>query len=183
MRKHLVRVALVTLCLGAGASARQASTGGTITEASIRGHMEFLASDAMNGRGSGTRDEWIAATCIASQLRRWGLEPLGDHDDFVQAVESSRMPELARRGARIVADPHPDQHFFERSDNIVLARKGVVAQTVSSYGLHNDYHQPSDDVAHLDVPHMTESIRSMLKPVLWLANSTFVPAWLPGKRP
>ena len=65
----------------------------------------------------------------------------------------------------------------------MLARKGVVAQTVSSYGLHSDYHQPSDDVAHLDVPHMTESIRSMLKPVLWLANSTFVPAWLPGKRP
>jgi len=109
---------------------------------------------------------------------------VASHTLWLTGYERSNLgPELARRGARIVADPHPDQHFFERSDNIVLARKGVVAQTVSSYGLHNDYHQPSDDVAHLDVPHMTESIRSMLKPVLWLANSTFVPAWVPGKRP
>ena len=29
---------------------------GTITEQGIRAHMEFLASDALNGRGSGTRD-------------------------------------------------------------------------------------------------------------------------------
>jgi hypothetical protein len=92
-------------------------------------------------------------------------------------------PELARRGARIVADPHPEQGFFERSDNITLARKGVVAQTVSSYGMHTDYHQPSDDVAHLDIAHMTASIQSMLEPVRWLANGTFRPAWLPGKRP
>ena len=92
-------------------------------------------------------------------------------------------PELARHGARIVADPHPDQNCFERSDNIQLARKGVVAQTVSSYGLHKDYHQPSDDLAHLDIAHMTESIQSMLEPVRWLANGTFKLEWLAGKRP
>ena len=34
----------------------------------IRAHMEFLASDALNGRGSGTRDEWITATYVASFL-------------------------------------------------------------------------------------------------------------------
>ena len=83
----------------------------------------------------------------------------------------------------IVEDPHPEQNFFQRSDNIVLARQGVVAQTVSSYGLHTEYHQPSDDLAHLDVAHMTESIPSMLEPVRWLANSTFKPAWLPGMKP
>jgi hypothetical protein len=40
--------------------------------------MDFLAGDALGGRGSGTRDEWIAATYVASQLRQWGIEPLGD---------------------------------------------------------------------------------------------------------
>ena len=40
----------------------------TITEASIRGHMEFLAGDAMKGRGSGTEDEWRAAEYIGSCL-------------------------------------------------------------------------------------------------------------------
>ncbi|MCU1384135.1 MAG: Bacterial leucyl aminopeptidase precursor [Acidobacteria bacterium] len=106
------------------------------------------------------------------------------HTLWLTGYERSNLgPELARRGARIVADPHPDQNFFERSDNITLARKGVVAQTVSSYGLHTDYHQPSDDLGHLDLPHMTDSIASMLRPVRWLANGPFHPAWLPGKRP
>ena len=106
------------------------------------------------------------------------------HTLWLTGYERSNLgPELARRGARIVADPHPEQNFFERSDNIFLARKGVIAQTVSSYGLHTDYHQVSDDVAHLDVAHMTESIQSMLEPVRRLANGSFTPRWLPGKRP
>ena len=46
-------------------------------------------------------------------------------------------PRLARQGAKIVQDPHPEQSFFTRSDNIQLARRGVVAQTVSSFGLHD----------------------------------------------
>jgi hypothetical protein len=106
------------------------------------------------------------------------------HTLWLTGYERSNLgPELARRGARIVADPHPDQNFFERSDNITLARKGVVAQTVSSYNLHTDYHQPSDDVAHLDLAHMTDAIASMLDPVRRLSNGSFKPAWLPGKRP
>ena len=56
--------------------------------------MEFLASDAMNGRGSGTRDEWIAVTYVASQLRRLGLEPMGDDGGYIQTIEIER-PELA----------------------------------------------------------------------------------------
>jgi hypothetical protein len=92
-------------------------------------------------------------------------------------------PELARRGARLVADPHPQQNFFARSDNYQLALRGVVAQTVSSFGLHKQYHTVSDDVPHIDFAHMTEAIRSMVEPVRWLANSTFKPEWLPGKKP
>jgi len=305
-------------------------TAGTdpITERSVRSHMDFLASDALNGRGSGTRDEWIAATYIAAQLRARGVDPLGDHGDFVQAVErpaprgagagttpaapgttwnvigqlkgrdgalgsdvilltahldhlgargtgpdiiyngadddasgstavlelaqalasgrrpkrtvmfawfgseesggygarhfvetppvpldhlvanlefemigrpddkvaphtlwltgyerSNLGPELARRGAKLVADPHPDQQFFQRSDNIQLAYAGVIAQTVSSYGLHKEYHTPADDLSHIDFAHMTEAIRSMLAPVRWLADSSFKPAWVPGGKP
>ncbi len=41
-------------------------------------------------------------------------------------------PTLAAHGAPLVADPHPAQHFFRRSDNFALARRGIVAQTVSS---------------------------------------------------
>jgi Zn-dependent M28 family amino/carboxypeptidase len=92
-------------------------------------------------------------------------------------------PELAAHGARLVKDPHPAENFFMRSDNYTLARRGVIAQTVSSFGLHADYHQPSDDLSRIDFPHMTEAIRSLVEPIRWLATSTFKPSWLPGGRP
>jgi hypothetical protein len=106
------------------------------------------------------------------------------HTLWLTGYERSTLgPSLAKRGAKIVADPHPEQNFFARSDNIQLARRGVIAQTVSSFGLHTDYHRPSDEVKTIDFAHMTDSIRSMLSPVLWLANSSFRPEWLPGKNP
>ena len=106
------------------------------------------------------------------------------HTLWLTGYERSNLGlSLAKRGARIVGDPHPDQNFFFRSDNIQLARRGVIAQTVSSFGLHTDYHRPSDELRTIDFAHMTDSIRSMLDPILWLANSRFKPEWLPGKKP
>lgn len=96
---------------------------------------------------------------------------------------SNLGPELAAHGAKLVGDPHPEQDFFRRSDNYVLAKKGVVAQTVSSFGLHKDYHQPSDDLAHIDFQHMDDAIESLIGPVKWLVNSDFVPKWKPGGQP
>lgn len=96
---------------------------------------------------------------------------------------STLGPELARQGALLVADPHPQQNFFQRSDNYTLALRGVVAHTVSSFGLHTDYHRPSDDVSKVDFAFMTHAINSMVAPIRWLANSTFRPTWLPDQQP
>lgn len=96
---------------------------------------------------------------------------------------SNLGPALAQHGANLVADPHPKENFFQRSDNIVLAKKGVVAQTVSSFGLHPQYHRPDDDLQHIDWSHMEQAIGSMIAPVEWLVNSDFKPEWLPGKKP
>ena len=92
-------------------------------------------------------------------------------------------PELARHGAHLVIDPHPAQKFFQRSDNYALARSGIIAQTVSSFGLHKDYHQPSDDLTTIDFPHMISAIGSMIGPIRWLADTTWKPAWNPGGKP
>ncbi len=109
---------------------------------------------------------------------------VASHTLWLTGFERSDLgPALAKRGAKIVADPHPEQSFFTRSDNIQLARRGVIAQTVSSFGLHTDYHRPTDEVKTIDLAHMTDSIRSMLEPVLWLANSGFRPQWKPGMKP
>ena len=65
--------------------------------------------------------------------------------DRLRAIDPRAGAREAGRAAR--ADPHPEQSFFTRSDNIQFARRGVIAHTVSSYGLHKDYHQPSDELA------------------------------------
>lgn len=106
------------------------------------------------------------------------------HTLWLTGYERSNLgAELAAHGARLVADPHPEQHFFQRSDNYVLALKGIIAHTVSSYGLHRDYHQPSDDLAHVDFAHMTEAIESMVEPVRWLVNTDFKPQWSKNGKP
>ncbi len=92
-------------------------------------------------------------------------------------------PELAAHGARLVGDPHPDQNFFTRSDNYALARHGIDAQTISSYGLHKDYHQPTDTLDRIDWEHLDSAIASIIAPVAWLANSDFLPSWKKGQQP
>ena len=92
-------------------------------------------------------------------------------------------PELAKHGAQLVGDPHPEQNFFTRSDNYALARDGIVAQTVSSYGLHKDYHQPTDTLDKIDWRHLDSAIGSMIAPVTWLADTSFRPEWISGQRP
>ena len=89
---------------------------------------------------------------------------------------------LARAHIAIVADPRPSQHFFERSDNIAFAERGIPAHTLSSFDLHADYHQPSDELSRIDFAHMTAVINSAVRAVQLLANGP-LPVWNPGGRP
>jgi Zn-dependent M28 family amino/carboxypeptidase len=103
---------------------------------------------------------------------------------WLTGYERSNLgPTLAQHGAALSADPHPDEHFFRRSDNYALAEKGIIAQTVSSFGLHKDYHQPSDEISKIDFDFLTHSIDSMIEPIRWLAGSTWRPDWNPGGKP
>jgi len=92
-------------------------------------------------------------------------------------------PALKEHGALVGPDPYPEEHFFERSDNYSLALKGIVAHTAAGFGQVPTYHQPDDDLAHLDLPFMTAAIQSLVEPVRWLAGSDFVPKWNPGGKP
>lgn len=128
---------------------------------------------------------------LTSLVANLEFEMIGRPDAAVPAgtlwltgYERSNLgPELARHGAHLVQDPHPKENFFQRSDNIALARQGIIAQTVSSFGLHTDYHQVTDELKTIDFTHMTSAIASMEKPVRWLANTAWKPAWNPGGRP
>lgn len=56
-----------------------------ISEDSLRGHLSFIASDALEGRHTPSRGQEIAAEYIAAQFRRAGLEPVGDDGYFQTA--------------------------------------------------------------------------------------------------
>ena len=102
---------------------------------------------------------------------------------WLTGYERSTMGDmLAANGIPIIKDPRPDQQFFQRSDNYALATRGIVAHTLSSFNLHNDYHAPGDDVSRVDFDHMTAVIRATAQAVGLLANGP-TPAWHPGGRP
>ena len=102
---------------------------------------------------------------------------------WLTGYERSTMGDILRTsGSPIVPDPRPGQNFFMRSDNIAFARLGIPAHTLSSFGLHQDYHQPSDDVDRVDFAHMTAVIRAAAAMVRQLADGPR-PEWHPGGRP
>jgi hypothetical protein len=87
-------------------------------------------------------------------------------------------PALARAGIGL-ADPDMAVHYFEQSDNLSLAVKGVVAHSISAGALplQPDYHQPSDEVAKLDIAHMTAVIRGLREVVVAFADRDERPAY------
>ncbi len=89
---------------------------------------------------------------------------------------------FAAAGLPIVADKRLDQQFFMRSDNIAFARRGIVAHTLSSFNMHTDYHQPSDEASKADVPHMAKVIEAAARAVRLLADGP-KPEWKEGGRP
>ncbi|MEP6572094.1 MAG: M28 family peptidase [Gemmatimonadota bacterium] len=52
----------------------------------MRAHLEFLADDALEGRGTATRGGLLASKYIASEFERMGLEPAGDSGSYFQRV-------------------------------------------------------------------------------------------------
>lgn len=89
---------------------------------------------------------------------------------------------LKAAGIPIVPDPYPQFRFFERSDNIVFARMGIPAHTLSSYNLHQDYHSPADEVSRIDFAHLTAIARAASAAAQLLANGP-APTWNPGGQP
>ncbi len=102
---------------------------------------------------------------------------------WLTGYERSNMGEtLAAKGIPIVADKRPSENFFQRSDNIAFAMKGIVAHTLSSFNLHKDYHQVTDDITHTDFEHMAGVINAAVAATRILSDGP-KPEWKPGGKP
>lgn len=82
-----------------------------ISASSLRGHLSFIASDLLEGRGTPSRGQDLAAEYIAAQYRRAGLEPLGDEEYFQTANWTYIEPNLAgfsfalKKGDQLISLP------------------------------------------------------------------------------
>ena len=74
---------LLSLTLLAAGQAGDSSSA-AVCAACIRSNLEYLAGPALNGRGSGTIDEYHAAQYIAAKLKAYGLAPAAENGGFIQ---------------------------------------------------------------------------------------------------
>lgn len=58
--------------------------GQAFTPETFQAHINILASDSLEGRGTGTIGEILAANYIAREFRKANLRPVGDHDSYFQ---------------------------------------------------------------------------------------------------
>jgi hypothetical protein len=102
----ILAVSVLSLSAYQAASQPQAMTADVqaalarISADSLRGHLSFIASDALEGRNAPSRGLDIAAEYIAAQFRRAGLEPVGDDGYFQTAswmVSERNMDEFELR--------------------------------------------------------------------------------------
>src|SRR5262249_52897469 len=77
----------------AGLAARESGVSNEVQSAlrsfskpALRAHMQFLADDLLEGRGTGTRGQEIAARYVAAEFASAGLEPAGSDGSYLQQV-------------------------------------------------------------------------------------------------
>ncbi len=99
-------------------------------------------------------------------------KPYSSLGALVDSVAAAH-PEL---GVTTVGDRWPSEGFFFRSDHFSFARKGIPAVFFFN-GVHEDYHQPSDEVERINFEKAARISRLIFEVALALANAEEPPRW------
>ena len=87
-------------------------------EHALRGHIRFLASDLLEGRGPGSRGDELAQHYIAAQFESLGLKPILPDNSWFQSVPlvgvTARVPDTVtfRQGQQSLALKRHDDYVF-----------------------------------------------------------------------
>jgi Zn-dependent M28 family amino/carboxypeptidase len=115
----------------------------------LQSHLEFLASDALEGRGTGARGGTLAAKYIAAQFARLGLEPAGDSGTYFQAIPlrgSSFTSQMSAPGVSLELGKDFVAYLIGANDTTMVTADGVFV----GYGIVAPEEQ-WDDYAGADV--------------------------------
>lgn len=100
-------------------------------------------------------------------------------------TRSSLCDQLAagalRAGVQIFHREDVSEMLYTRSDNYAFVDRGVIAHSISAGSLHSDYHQPTDEVSRLNIPHMTKVIQGLFAASLPLAAGELTPVKTPSE--
>jgi peptidase M28-like protein len=113
----------------------------TVRADAIRSHVEFLASDLLEGRAAATRGYDIAAAYVAAQFRQAGLAPAGDNDTFLQAVPLvEATPVLPGSAAKLVRDDETytfeyGTHYLPSADFVSASSTLTAPLVFAGYGV------------------------------------------------
>ncbi len=126
------------LAVGTGAWAQTAPSASVVPEAAItaealRGHVSFLASDALEGRNSPSAGLDVAAEYIASRFRALGLKPMGDQEYFQTAQWTRSQANPA--GFRLVLEAGGERHEVAYPDVVMEATPAVSLDRVATVRL------------------------------------------------
>ncbi|MBE7159121.1 MAG: M28 family peptidase [Rhodospirillales bacterium] len=78
----------------------------------VKAHEDFLASDAMGGRGSATRLEEITAAYVASEFEAYGLKPAPGMDGYIQSADIEPYTDPKGRARLRLAGKPGDRKTF-----------------------------------------------------------------------
>ena len=90
MQSSLGRAMLAAAALGLAAPVSAAPAKWVVQPEWVKAHENFLAGPELQGRGSATRDEAIAAAYVAAQFERFGLKTAPGMDSYTQAARIVR---------------------------------------------------------------------------------------------
>jgi Zn-dependent M28 family amino/carboxypeptidase len=82
---------LVASCLAPARGAEPAGSAPDISAERIKAAVAYLASDRLEGRGPGTRGEFLATEYIADGFKAAGLKPIGERGTYLQPVPLVRV--------------------------------------------------------------------------------------------
>jgi Zn-dependent M28 family amino/carboxypeptidase len=112
-------VATVIITLAAnGFSQSRDRTNIALNEDAMRAHVRYLASDLLEGRGTGARGGELAASYIAAQMEALGLKGVGADGSFFQPV--SLVGVKADPNTKLVISGRNGKETFKFADDYVV---------------------------------------------------------------
>ena len=128
-------------------------------------------------------DETVANLNMDMIGRNWrdSVAAIGLEHSTLGATTRQVAEDHPGLGIEVVGDRWPEERLFYRSDHYNFARRGVPALFYFS-GLHDDYHEPSDEAGRVDYRKTARIARLIYLTGLRVADADERPSWDPDAR-